>query len=248
MTKILEICVDNLESFINALNGGANRIELCSALGEGGLTPSVGFLKQVQALNTKKIPIYCMIRCRRGFDFNYTPEEMSIMIEDAKLLKQNGADGFVFGALTKELQINTKQCREIIKTCYPQPVTFHRAFDVCKNPLVTLEAVIDVGFERILTSGQKLNALDGAENIKTYIEKANGRIIIMAGCGVNVNNVSKILSITGVKEVHGSASSFRDIDNTDNNKNEVYLNDQALNVTEQSKVEQLIKIIQDNEV
>lgn len=236
--KIVEICVDNLESLKNAIFGGANRIELCSALAEGGLTPSVGFLKAAKEVSPN-IPIFCMVRCRSG-NFQYTPEEIKVMIEDTKLLKENGADGFVFGALNENFDIDIKKCREVVKVSHPLPVTFHRAFDDCNNPLLALETIADIGFKRILTSGQKANALDGKENIQKYIEHVNEKklkVTIMPGCGINENNLEEFLSVVSVTEIHGSASTKK----TDIGTNKLFLGPEIF--TDQDKVKQLVQII-----
>nr|CAI5844616.1 unnamed protein product [Callosobruchus analis] len=126
MSKVLEVCVDGLESAVAALNGGADRLELCSSLIEGGLTPTPGMLIQIQNINSRNVPVFCLLRCRPG-DFIYAQEEVEVMKEDARILRKHGASGFVFGALSENGDVNMKICREIIKACHPLPVTFHRA-------------------------------------------------------------------------------------------------------------------------
>ncbi|KAK4875269.1 hypothetical protein RN001_011691 [Aquatica leii] len=203
MTKLLEVCVDSLESALAAFGGGADRIELCSSLSEGGLTPTPGLLMQVQQANTKKIPVYCMLRCRIS-NFVYTQEEIEIMVEDAKILKQRGADGFVFGALQENGDVDMKKCREIIKACFPLPVTFHRAFDFCRRPTIEIEVVIDLGFKRVLTSGKQKNAQLGVKLLKQLLDQVDNRIIIVAGGGINKENLKFIVENTEAEEYHGS--------------------------------------------
>ncbi|XP_060527693.1 copper homeostasis protein cutC homolog [Cylas formicarius] len=203
MSKVLEVCVDSLESALTAMNSGADRIELCSSLIQAGLTPTPGMLVQIQNLNSKKVPIFCMLRCRPG-NFIYKTEEVEIMKEDAKILRRNGADGFVFGALAENGDVDMKVCREIIKACHPLPVTFHRAFDFCRRPTIEVEVIIDLGFERILTSGKQKSAQMGVKLIKKLMDQVENRIIIMPGGGIDKDNLKFILENTDAKEIHGS--------------------------------------------
>ncbi|XP_017780087.1 PREDICTED: copper homeostasis protein cutC homolog [Nicrophorus vespilloides] len=202
-SKVLEVCVDSFESAMAAILGGASRLELCSSLSEGGLTPTPGLLIQVQNQNVDKVPVYCMIRCRPG-NFVYTHEEMEIMKEDAKILRKLGADGIVFGALLENGDVDMKNSREIVKAAFPLPLTFHRAFDYCRRPTIEMEVIIDLGFSRILTSGKQVNAQMGVKLIKKLIEQAEKRIIIMPGCGVTVETLKYIIDNTGAAEYHGS--------------------------------------------
>ncbi|CAG7731115.1 unnamed protein product [Allacma fusca] len=199
---LLEVCIDTLASGIAAEAGGAGRIELCSALSEGGLTPTVGFLRQIKA--KVKIPIFVMIRPRRG-DFMFGQDEIDIMKEDVRVLKENGADGFVFGLLNTRGGIDTPGCKQLLEEAKPLPVTFHRAFDHISEPSSALECLIQLGFSRVLTSGQASSAQEGVALIKNLVEQADGKITIMAGAGVTPLNVSEIVEFTGVKEVHASA-------------------------------------------
>lgn len=240
MPKILEVCVDNYASAVAAIEGGANRLELCSSLTDGGLTPTPGFLKQVKKINSGEIKIFCMLRCRNS-DFVYSDEELHTMVEDALILKQHGADGFVFGALLKNGEIDLKKCREIIKTCYPLPVTFHRAFDLCKNPLVKLETVIDLGFHRILTSGQEKTAEDGIEIIKKIIKRAKNRIVIMPGAGVSKSNIKLLIEETEAKEYHGSFK-MTDIEQ-DSSSSNVRQNLGTLTLTDSNHVAEIVQIL-----
>ncbi|XP_046667338.1 copper homeostasis protein cutC homolog [Homalodisca vitripennis] len=199
----MEVCVDSIASAVNAAVGGAARLELCSALSEGGLTPTVGFLHVVKSL--VKIPVFVMIRPRRGLDFVYSPEEINVMELDLNNLKTAGADGFVFGALTPSKSVNESVCKRLILAASPLPCTFHRAFDVIENPLVELETIISLGFVRILTSGQEETAVKGVKMIKNLVKCSRERVSIMAGAGITDKNLEYILRETGVREFHASA-------------------------------------------
>ncbi|CAL8104399.1 unnamed protein product [Orchesella dallaii] len=201
---LLEVCVDNIMSIREAVKGGANRIELCSSLAEGGLTPTCGFLQLVKE-SFKDIPVFVMIRPRGG-DFLYDEDEIEIMTRDISYYKQNGADGFVFGVLTKDSKIDVANCKLLLQTAYPLPCTFHRAFDLVSDPYTALETIINIGFKRILTSGQQASAHQGLPTIIRLIDAAKGRILIMPGCGINEKNIGDIVKRSGVTEIHGSAS------------------------------------------
>lgn len=241
MSKLLEVCVDNFQSAVSAIAGGAARIELCSALSEGGLTPSPGLLIQIQHANNAKIPIYCMLRCRPS-NFIYSREEIEIMVEDAKILKQHGADGFVFGALLDNGDVDMKKCREIIKACFPLPVTFHRAFDFCRRPTIEVEVVIDLGFTRLLTSGQQKNAQLGVKLIQQLIEQVGNRIIIVPGGGINRDNLKFIMENTNALEYHGS---FRKALDVENEEKDILLgdNDGPLLVADEPLVAEIIQML-----
>ncbi|XP_046910997.2 copper homeostasis protein cutC homolog [Dermatophagoides farinae] len=203
--NIIEICVDNFESIEQAVKGGARRIELCSSLKEGGLTPSFGFFKYIKQSITKELIVFPMIRPRGG-DFHYSPEELKIMANDIECLKNNGADGFVFGCLRSDGTVDIDANRFLLDKAKPLPCTFHRAFDMTVNMEQSLEDVIGLGFKRILTSGQASTAEKGLEVIQKLVKLANGRIIIMPGSGINPNNLATILKTTNVQEYHCSAS------------------------------------------
>lgn len=198
----MEVCVDNIESAINAAKGGAARIELCSSLSEGGLTPSLGIFKTIKKLI--RIKIFVMLRPRGGMDFVYSENEIESMKCDAESFKNAGADGFVFGVLTVNGDVDSKACAEILEILHPLPATFHRAFDCVSHPLESLKTIADLGFTRILTSGQKKRAIDGHELLRKLIEKARRKIIIVPGSGVDENNARDLLHKTGASELHGS--------------------------------------------
>ncbi|KAJ8978920.1 hypothetical protein NQ317_013358 [Molorchus minor] len=191
MSKVLEVCVDSVESAVAALNGGADRLELCSSLIEGGLTPTPGMLIQIQNMNIRKIPVFCLRKSK-------------LCKKMQKILRKNGADGFVFGALSDNGEVDMKICREIIRASHPLPVTFHRAFDFCKRPTIEIEVIIDLGFQRILTSGKQKTAQMGVKLITKLMEQVGDRIIIMPGGGINKDNLKFIMDHTEATEIHGS--------------------------------------------
>lgn len=202
----LEIIGFNIEACIAAQEAGADRIELCASPGEGGTTPSYGFIKA--AREKLHIDLYVMIRPRGG-DFLYTDEEFAIMKQDVRLCKELGCDGIVTGILTSEGKVDMPRCKELIKLAYPLEATFHRAFDRVNDPIQSLEDVIDCGFERILTSGLKPKAIDATSLLKTLVEQSQQRIIIMPGSGVIASNIIGIAEKTGATEFHSSASNYK---------------------------------------
>ena len=202
MTFKLEIIGFTLESCIKAQQSGANRIELCDNPGDGGTTPSYGFIKK--AREVLQIELYVMIRPRGG-DFFYSDAEFEIMKTDVQTCKQLGCDGVVIGMLNKDGTVDKERCKKLVELAYPMGVTFQRAFDRVKDPFMALEDVIETGCERILTSGLLPSCLDGAPLIAELIQKADGRIIIMPGSMLRSSNVVEIAAITGATEFHTSA-------------------------------------------
>ncbi|CAH3178170.1 unnamed protein product [Porites lobata] len=211
----MEVCIDSVEAALNAEKGGAVRVELCSNLMEGGTTPSLGMFKIIK--EKSPIPVFVMIRPRGG-DFLYSAAEFEVMKEDLKLFKEAGANGVVFGILTSHGEVDISRCKELKELASPLPMTFHRAFDMVKDPYTSLEIIINLGFERILTSGQESSALEGLPTIKYLIEKAKDRIIIVPGGGITERNLERILLGSGAKEFHCSARhsvpSFMEYKNT----------------------------------
>lgn len=200
--KILEICAGSVASAVAARDGGAQRIELCAALEVGGVTPSAGLI--AEARKVEGLVLNVIIRPRGG-DFLYDDYEVACMEEDIRTCKRLGVDGVVIGALTANGDIDTATCKRLIKVADGMSVTFHRAFDMCRNPQKALEELIALGCHRVLTSGQAPTAEAGIELLSKLVEQADGRIIIMPGCGVNSNNAAKILKATGANEIHASA-------------------------------------------
>ncbi|XP_072178041.1 copper homeostasis protein cutC homolog [Diadema setosum] len=203
----IEVCIDSVESALAAQCGGADRVELCANLFEGGTTPSVGVL-QVIKRTCPGLPVYVLIRPRGG-DFIYSDLEFEVMIQDMVELKARGADGFVFGVLTSSGHVDKERCRKLMEQCQPLPATFHRAFDMCQDPASALEDIISLGFQRLLTSGQDSTVLEGLPLIKTLIELAAGRIVVMPGGGITERNLQRILDGCGATEFHCSARSAR---------------------------------------
>jgi copper homeostasis protein len=204
---IIEIVVYNIESALRAQEGGANRIELCDNPGEGGTTPSYGTIEVVR--QNLSIDVFVMIRPRGG-DFHYSNYEFHAMKRDISQCQKLSVDGLVFGILNPDGTIDKKRCKELIDKSRPLKVTCHRAFDMTRDPFEALEDCIEVGFDRILTAGQQTQALKGADLLGELIRKANGRIAIMPGSGVNENTVQEIVKKSGAKEIHFSAAVFKD--------------------------------------
>lgn len=198
---MLEICVDSVASAIAAQGGGAARVELCDNLIEGGTTPSYGMIKAVRA----KVNIGLMVMIRpRGGDFLYSKDEFELMKTDIQVAKDLGADGVVFGLLLEEGIIDMRRTQELLELARPMKVTFHRAFDMVENYSQSLENLVSVGMDCILTSGLHANVMMGKEVIKKMVEQAAGRICIMAGGGVRLDTMNTLLAYTGVPAIHAS--------------------------------------------
>ncbi len=237
-----EICANSVESCVEAQRGGADRVELCAGIPEGGTTPSYGdivmakrvlgivnpldlrplLLRQGENIGllqfdgtsmrdgeNKRTKLHVIIRPRGG-DFLYSDLEKEIMLEDVRMARQLGVDGVVFGALLPNGDIDMEFMQQLMAESEGMSVTFHRAFDVCRDPFEALEQIIELGCDRILTSGQMPKAEEGVDLLKQLVDKAGDRIIIMPGCGVNVSNIARIAEETGAKEFHFSARSKRD--------------------------------------
>lgn len=201
MSKI-EIACFNRESAITAFKNGADRIELCDGLSEGGTTPDFEKVKQLRERIT--IPMFVMIRPRGG-DFTYSDKEFEQMRSDLIQLKSLNVDGFVFGILDENDEVNVEQNRELVKLAEPYSCTFHRAFDRAKDLETSLEKVIDCGFTTILTSGQKDNVSEGKENLKKLVELSAGRVEILVGGGLRSTNIEEIRDYTKANYFHSSA-------------------------------------------
>ncbi|MBL0358922.1 MAG: copper homeostasis protein CutC [Chitinophagaceae bacterium] len=203
----LEIIGFNIEGCRIAQAAGANRIELCDNPTEGGSTPSYGFIKAARAL--LNIPLYPMIHPRGG-DFCYSDADFNIIKADIHVCKELDCDGVVIGILNTNGSIDKKRTAQLVELAYPLGVTFHRAFDRCANPFEALEHIIDIGCERILTSGQQLTAPEGAALISELIKQSADRIIIMPGSGVKSSNITQLATTTGATEFHASARIWAD--------------------------------------
>ncbi|HLX90550.1 MAG TPA: copper homeostasis protein CutC [Puia sp.] len=203
---ILEICCFNLESALIAQRAGAGRVELCADAAVGGTTQSLGTIRA--ARNKLHIALYPIIRPRGG-DFLYDDEEFTIMLADVMLCKEIGCDGVVIGMLTPHAMVDKKHCAKLVEMAYPLGVTFHRAFDWTSDPHQALEDIIEIGCERILTSGQRPTAAEGIDLIAELIRQADSRITIMPGSGVRAANISQLAEKTGAVEFHSSARIYR---------------------------------------
>jgi len=239
MNYKLEIIGFNIKSCFTAQEGGASRIELCAGPGEGGTTPSYAFIRS--ARENLHIQLYVMIRPRGG-DFLYSDEDFEMMKNDIEVCKQLNCDGIVTGILTKDGKVDKKRCSELIALAYPLEATFHRAFDRVKDPFEALEDVIELGFERILTSGLQPKAIDGVQLLSQLIKQSDGRIIIMPGTGITSQNIISIAESTGATELHSSASFSEDTKmhyiNPQMNES---LNHVSVNIEEVKKMVQLLE-------
>lgn len=196
---ILEVCVDSLTSLLTAKEAGADRIELCSALNLGGLTPSYGLMKQVRSLSGLEIVV--MIRPRSG-DFLYDENEFQCMKSDIQLAKEMGFDGIVTGVLKSDGKIDLARMEELAKEAYPLKTVLHRAFDHAKDPDRDIQALIQMGISRILTSGQREYAVQAADYIAKIQDEYGDKITIMPGSGVNADNIEELHKITGCYNYH----------------------------------------------
>ena len=201
MKYIIEIATADFITTKAAVEGGADRIELCAALTEGGTTPSQGMIRRCrEALSVSLFPI---IRPRGG-DFLYSDDEYEIMLKDVLLCKQSSCDGVVIGLLRSNGDIDLSHTARLVEAAYPMEVTFHRAFDRCRDPLAALEELISIGCQRILTSGQQPSAPDGMELIAQLVTAASHRIVIMPGSGVRKENIRSLAENSGATEFHSS--------------------------------------------
>ncbi len=197
----IEVCANSVLSAIAAEKGGADRVELCDNLYEGGTTPSAGMIFQTK-LQTS-IPVFPIIRPRGG-DFLYTKEEFDVMIKDVEIAQSMGADGFVIGCLNPNGSIDYEKCSRLVEAAKGLPITFHRAFDMTADPLKALDICKKLGVKRILTSGQKNKAVDGVKLISKLVQLAGNDVVIMAGSGITETNIGKIAISTKVKSFHVS--------------------------------------------
>jgi copper homeostasis protein len=199
---VLEICAFNLPAALAAQRAGADRIELCAGPEEGGVTPSLGLIRMATA--ALRVPLYPIIRPREG-DFLYSDEEFRVMLRDVEICKEAGCDGVVIGMLLADGSVDQERSARLVEAAYPMGVTFHRAFDRAADPFEALEAIIRIGCERILTSGQRPLAMEGAQLLHELVREADERIVIMPGSGVRASNIAELAAKTGAVEFHTSA-------------------------------------------
>jgi copper homeostasis protein len=235
---LIEICVDNAESALSAQKGGADRIELCSELGAGGLTPSKGLIEYLTS--NLQIPVFVMIRPRSG-DFLFSRAEFQIMKADIFAAKVAGAAGIVTGMLNSNSTIDTCRMKEIIDCASPLPVTFHRAFDMVQDQIIALEELIELGCSRVLTSGGSISAYEGRNVITELNNLSQGRIIIMPGAGVNAQNISELIETTKCNEFHLSASSQSPIKVKNYNEPLESVFPPSYRITDNNKVEEVCR-------
>jgi copper homeostasis protein len=238
---MLEICCFNLQSAIIAQRAGAHRVELCADAAVGGTTQSLGVIKI--AREKLQIQLYPIIRPRGG-DFFFTEEELEIMMNDVLLCKQIGCDGVVIGMLNQDGTIDKKSCGQLVQLAYPLGVTFHRAFDRAADPQQALEDIIEIGCERILTSGQQPTAIEGAEFIAQLIQQADDRIIIMPGSGIRSANIIELAQKTKAQEFHSSAR-------THLNSNMHYINanmkeDMSFVIADENEIKNMVELLSHN--
>jgi copper homeostasis protein len=238
---MLEICCFNLQSAIIAQRAGAQRVELCADAAVGGTTQSLGVIKI--AREKLQIQLYPIIRPRGG-DFLFNEEELEIMMNDVLLCKQIGCDGLVIGMLNEDGTIDKKSCGQLVQLAYPLGVTFHRAFDRATDPLQALEDIIEIGCERILTSGQQPTAMEGAELIAQLIQQADDRIIIMPGSGIRSANIIELAQKTKAEEFHSSAR-------THLNSNMHYINanmkdDLSVVIADENEIKNMVELLKQN--
>jgi copper homeostasis protein len=199
---IYEICVDSVGGVRAAKAAGADRVELCADLLEGGITPSRGMVRE--ARKVEGIKLHVIIRPRGG-DFLFDDDEFSIMQADIETARAEGADGVVIGMLTPDARVDVPRTKELIAQARPLSVTFHRAFDMTTDPFEALETLVGLGVNRILTSGQEATVLEGLPLIVELIERAKDRIVIMPGAGITARNVDRIVATAKPKEIHFAA-------------------------------------------
>jgi len=199
---LIEICVEGIDGLLAAQKGGADRIELCASLMEGGITPSLGTVRE--ALRLATVPFFTIIRPRGG-DFLYSATEFASMLDDVAALRDLGAPGVVFGCLTADGRIDEARMTALIARAGTMQVTCHRAFDMTIDPHEALETLVRCGVHRVLTSGQRDTALEGAPLLRALVDRAGDRIVVM-GCGrLNASTIGEVRRLTGLREVHFSA-------------------------------------------
>jgi copper homeostasis protein len=204
---LIEVCVDSVETALAAEAGGAARVELCDNLGEGGTTPGAGAIAAVR--ERLRIPLHVIIRPRGG-DFCYSDAELDVMTRDVAVARQSGADGIVIGVLLSDGRVDVERTRALIALARPLSVTFHRAFDTTRDPFEALESLIDLGVDRILTSGHRPSVIEGLDLIAELVRRAERRIVIMACGGIDARNIVQVARASDVRELHVGQRSVPD--------------------------------------
>lgn len=242
---IIEICANSYQSALNAQTAGADRIELCSELAIGGITPSYGLIKQV--ISELTIPVFVLIRPRSG-NFSYTSEEFEIMKTNINISKELGCHGIVSGILTNDHEIDLERTKELIELSSPLPFTFHRAFDWVKNPVESLTQLAKLGASRVLTSGQETSAEKGIATLNLLKKQSQNGLSILPGGGINLTNCL-LFKEAGFTEIHGSFSSFTPV----NQEPIISMNsqkhfDETLSIVSNTEqINQLIKLLNDED-
>jgi copper homeostasis protein len=250
LSFLIEICVDSVESACSAEEAGAERIELCSALSEGGITPSQGLISMVR--NNFSLDLNVIIRPRGG-DFLYNDAEFSVMRHDIDIAGEAGANGIVTGILLSDGNIDVDRMTRLVEYAYPMNVTFHRAFDMCRDPHKAIDDVIATGSVRLLTSGHAKNALEGINLIKELIEIAGEKLVIMPGGGIDEFNVTSIANATGAREFHLSARKSIDSQMTFRRKG-IYMGgtpanpEYQLKISDAERIRAVISALKNNDI
>lgn len=198
----IEVCVEGIDGLLAAQKAGADRVELCASLLEGGLTPSIGVVREALKLST--IPFHVIVRPRGG-DFLYSEQEFQSMLRDVEALRDLGVAGVVVGCLTFDGQVDVERTRALVRAAKPLSVTFHRAFDMTRDYRQAVEDLVHCGIDRVLTSGQRRTALEGIDILKDAVTLADGRLTVMVCGGLDPRNISEVLERTGAHEAHFSA-------------------------------------------
>lgn len=206
MPVLVEACVDSVDSAVAAERGGAGRVELCDSLCDAGTTPSAGMLAAVKA--RVRVPVFVIVRPRGG-GFVYSSTELDVMARDIDVLRRLGADGFVVGALRADARVSEACTRLLVAAAAGRPVTFHRAFDLVRDPHEALETLVACGVERVLTSGGAPTALDGADAIAALVARAGERLGVIAGGGIREATVRELVRRGGVREIHVRGTRLR---------------------------------------
>jgi copper homeostasis protein len=242
---IFEACVGSAEAAIAAQQGGADRVELCANLLEGGTTPSTGSIQ----LARQRIDIGLQVMIRpRGGDFCYTDVEFEIMKLDIEVARKLGGDGVVIGILEPDGSVDKERTRELVELARPMNVTFHRAFDMTHDPYEALEDLIELGVDRVLTSGQEITAFEGLDLIVDLVQRSGDRIVIMPGGGIHERNIQKIVERSGAREIHAAAPTTIDSPMAYRNPNcfmggELRPPEFALEVTDPNRVRAMLELI-----